>query len=49
MVMERANDPSIGVRKKVISLLSKILEESGNVDIIRILISKWEDSNFSIR
>jgi hypothetical protein len=30
MVMERAGDPSIGVRKKVVNILSSILNYSGD-------------------
>lgn len=49
VIVMRADDASIGVRKKVIQILSLILEKSGRQDIIKILISKWEDSNASIK
>jgi hypothetical protein len=49
MVIERSNDTSIGVRKRVITILSHILEREGREDIIKILIRKWEDSSGSIR
>jgi hypothetical protein len=49
MVIERSNDNSIGVRKRVITILSHILEREGREDIIKILIRKWEDSSGSIR
>lgn len=49
MVIERSNDTSIGVRKRVVAILSTVLEQEGREDIIKILIRKWEDSSGSIR
>ena len=55
VIVERADDTSLGVRKLVVKLLSHILQISSTnqqytqSDIIRILIKKWDDQNEQLR
>jgi hypothetical protein len=47
IIMERADDQSIGCRKKVVQILTYVLQNQADgisqTDIIKILLRKWAD------
>jgi len=55
MVIDRAHsDTNLTVRKKVIQILSQVLNNTGTLlplkqKIIKILISKWADATVSVK
>lgn len=51
VIIERASDKSHMVRRKVIQLLTSILNQNPteSTTVLKVLLLKWQDSNLAVR